>query len=74
LKSHWRSKPSIGIELGFQTEPDDFGALVHALYCAPSVEKALKTLHQFIVVFAQESHFDYDVEGNSLIVEYPSPD
>lgn len=62
--------PSIGIELGFQTEADDFGALGHALNCAPSVEKALKTLHQFIVVFAQESRFDYRVDGNALVVEY----
>lgn len=62
--------PSIGIELGFQTEADDFGALGHALYCAPSVEKALKTLQQFIVVFAQESNFDFAIDANALIVEY----
>ncbi|MCP1647924.1 AraC-like transcriptional regulator QhpR [Pseudomonas nitroreducens] len=63
-------KPSIGIELGFQTEADDFGALGHALGCAPSVEKALKTLQQFIVVFAQESHFNVEVDANALAVEY----
>ncbi|MFU4849102.1 AraC family transcriptional regulator [Pseudomonas aeruginosa] len=62
--------PSIGIELGFQTEADDFGALGHAFYCAPSIEKALKTLHQFIVVFAQESSFNFKIEGNALVLEY----
>lgn len=62
--------PSIGIELGIQTEADDFGALGHALLCATSVERALKTLHQFIVVFAQESSFDFKVEANALAVEY----
>ncbi|WP_440466476.1 AraC family transcriptional regulator [Pseudomonas sp. YH-1] len=65
-----QSSPSVGIELGIQTEADDFGALGHALYCAPSVEKALKTLQQFIVVFAQESMFDYELDGRELIVEY----
>ncbi len=65
-----QSSPSIGLELGFQTEADDFGALGHALYCAPSVEKALKTLQQFIVVFAQESIFDFTCDSREVTVEY----
>ncbi|MFD2640978.1 AraC-like transcriptional regulator QhpR [Pseudomonas japonica] len=62
--------PSIGLTLGSQTEADDFGALGHALHCAPSVEKALMTLHTYIVVFAQESSIDYRREGRQLRVDY----
>ncbi len=65
-----QSNPNVGLELGMQTEADDFGALGHALYCAPSVEKALKTLQQFIVVFAQESNFDFECDSRALTVEY----
>lgn len=62
--------PTIGIELGMQTEANDFGALGHALHCAPSVEKALRTLHQFIIVFAQESVINFECDSRTAYVEY----
>lgn len=64
------SNASLGLELGIQTEPDDFGALGHALACAASVEAALRTLHRFIVVFAQESMIDYRIDTRTVDVEY----
>ncbi|WP_367394489.1 AraC family transcriptional regulator [Pseudomonas sp. X4] len=66
--------PAIGLTLGSQTEADDFGALGHALHCAPSVEKALMTLHTYLVVFAQESSIDYCCEGRQLRVTYQVTD
>lgn len=65
-----QSTPSIGIELGIQTEADDFGALGHALACAPSVEAALRTLHRFIVVFAQGSAFGLEIGARTISVDY----
>ncbi len=62
--------PSIGLELGSQTEADDFGALGHAIHCAPTIEKALRTVHQFIVVFAQGSIMNYGYDGRLVYVEY----
>ena len=41
--------PNVGLELGMQSEPDDIGALGHAIHCATTVEKALLTLQQFIM-------------------------
>ncbi len=62
--------PSIGLELGSQTEADDFGALGHAIHCAPTVEKALRTLHQFIIVFAQESIINFESDSRLAYIEY----
>lgn len=62
--------PDIGLDLGNQTEANDFGALGHALHCAPSVEKALRMLEQFIIVFAQESVINFECESRSAYVEY----
>ncbi|MBI6896571.1 AraC family transcriptional regulator [Pseudomonas putida] len=66
--------PAIGLTLGSQTEADDIGALGHALHCAPSVEKALMTLHTYIVVFAQESSIDYCCESRQLRITYQVTD
>jgi AraC-like DNA-binding protein len=65
-----RSNPNIGLELGMQTEASDFGALGHALHCAPSIEMALKTVQKFIVVFAQESSIDYEYDARTVRVAY----
>lgn len=62
--------PTIGLDLGIQTQANDFGALGHALHCAPSVEKALRTLHQFIIVFAQESVINFECDSRAAYVEY----
>lgn len=62
--------PNIGIELGNQTEADDFGALGHALHCATGVEMVLRTLQRFIVVFAQESTIDFEFDVHPAYVEY----
>jgi AraC-like DNA-binding protein len=53
-----------------QTEASDFGALGHALHCAPSIEMALKTVQKFIVVFAQESSIDYEYDARTVRVAY----
>lgn len=68
------TNPSIGLTLGSQTEADDFGALGHAFHCAPSVEKALMTLHTYLVVFAQESSIDYCIDGRQLRISYQVTD
>ncbi|PBZ54973.1 AraC family transcriptional regulator [Pseudomonas aeruginosa] len=65
-----KANANIGLELGMQTEPDDFGALGHATHCAPSVEKVLRTLQQFIVVFAQESTVQLQFDSRTVSVEY----
>lgn len=62
--------PNIGLKLGAQTEVDDFGALGHAIHCAPTVERALRTLQQFIVVFAQESVINIGHGSGLTYVEY----
>lgn len=62
--------PNVGLELAMQTEFDDFGALGHAQGCAASIEAALRTLHRFIVVFAQESLFDFAIDAHTVMVEY----
>ncbi|MBT8766699.1 AraC family transcriptional regulator [Metapseudomonas boanensis] len=69
-----KTHPNIGLVLGNQTEADDFGALGHAMHCATSVEKVLKTLHQFIVVFAQESTFTYETDSRFVYLEYQVTD
>jgi AraC-like DNA-binding protein len=69
-----RVNPNIGLELGSQTEADDFGAFGHALHCAPSVEKVLKTLHQFIVVFAQESMINVEMDTRLVYISYQIAD
>ena len=65
-----QTNPNIGLELGIQTDADDFGALGHAMYCAPSVEKVFRTLQQFIIVFAQESAINLEFDSRLLCVEY----
>ncbi|MDP1539394.1 MAG: AraC family transcriptional regulator [Moraxellaceae bacterium] len=65
-----KDNPSIGLELGSQTEVDDFGALGHAIHCAPTIEKALLTLQRFIVVFAQGSSINYGHDERSAYIEY----
>ncbi|UXY50620.1 AraC-like transcriptional regulator QhpR [Pseudomonas tohonis] len=62
--------PNVGLELGMQSEVDDFGALGHALGCATSIEAALQTLQRFIVIFAQESVFDFEIDTRTVMVEY----
>lgn len=62
--------PNIGIELGMQTEANDFGALGHALLCAPSVEKALRALHQFVIVFSQGIVINFECDSRTVYVEY----
>ncbi|AZC18413.1 MULTISPECIES: AraC family transcriptional regulator [Pseudomonas] len=62
--------PAIGIELGSQTEADDFGAMGHAIHCATSVEQALQTLQRFIVVFAQESVIELALDTRPAHVGY----
>ncbi|MFZ6046770.1 AraC family transcriptional regulator [Pseudomonas sp. CR3202] len=69
-----KTNPNIGLVLGNQTEADDFGALGHAMHCATSVEKVLRTLHQFIVVFAQESTFTYEMDSRFVYVDYQISD
>ncbi|MFI8980832.1 AraC-like transcriptional regulator QhpR [Ectopseudomonas khazarica] len=64
------ANPNVGLELGIQTEADDFGALGHAIHCAPNIEKALRTLQQFIIVFAQESTFNLQLDSRQLCIEY----
>ncbi|QXI40305.1 AraC-like transcriptional regulator QhpR [Pseudomonas xantholysinigenes] len=68
------ANPSVGLELGSQTEAGDFGALGHAMHCAPSVEQMLLTLHTYIVVFAQESRVDYSHAGRLLRITYQVTD
>lgn len=65
-----KANSNIGLELGMQTEADDFGALGHAIHCAPSVEKMLRTLQQFIVVFAQESVVQIEIDSRTVNVGY----
>lgn len=67
--------PNVGLELGMQSEPDDIGALGHAIHCATTVEKALLTLQQFIIVFAQESNISWSsiVERSVLNTVLPIP-
>lgn len=65
-----KANANIGLELGMQTEPDDFGALGHAIHCAPSVEKALRTLQQFIIVFAQESSVQLEFDARTANIYY----
>ena len=62
--------PNVGLELGMQSEPDDIGALGHAIHCATTVEKALLTLQQFIIVFAQESNIKLEFESRTICIEY----
>lgn len=65
-----RSNPNIGLELGSQTEANDFGALGNAWHCAPSVETALRTVHRFIVVFSQESTVNFEYDSRMVRIEY----
>lgn len=62
--------PTIGLDLGMQTQASDFGALGHALHCAPSVEKALLGLHRFITVFAQETVINFECDAKTAYIEY----
>jgi AraC-like DNA-binding protein len=62
--------PNVGLELGSLSEADDFGAFGHALHCAPDMKSVLKTLHKFVIVFAQESKIDYCLDANSVRLEY----
>jgi AraC-like DNA-binding protein len=65
-----RSNQNVGLEIGSQTEANDIGALGYALRCAPSVEKALETMHQFVVVFSQKSRIDFVVDAWEVRVDY----
>lgn len=69
-----KSNPNIGLVIGNQTEANDFGAFGHALHCAPSVEKFLRTLHQFIVVFAQESIINFETDSRFIYIDYQISD
>lgn len=69
-----REKPNIGLEIGSQTEPEDLGAMGHALHCAPSVPMALETLQRFIVVLSQSSLIGFEAGGAQLTIDYQAAD
>lgn len=65
-----RANPNAGLTIGKKVELNDFGVVGHAVQCSENIKQALSILEKYMVVLAQGTAIQVEVENGLLKIIY----